>query len=212
MQKILLLLVLVVAISGGNFELDLGEGLDEFGGLAPEVESDFDDEVEEVDTEVESSPEDVEKTNSEKAELSLQITKVDQEAGVTVEDNELYQELDRIITENPLQGAENDFSLYVVDIIETDTEELWLFLMGINRLPTTIQNISFDFTFGNTDGEYVWEDYPLIFEEPEFGAIDENKVFPVFIPLTDEQAELVTQLNEDNQIFEMNNFEYEEVN
>src|SRR5699024_7385391 len=94
-------------------------------------------------------------SSKEKGPLTLQLTKVDEEEGYTIEDSPLYTELESFIEENPKQGAANDFSMYVIDVLE-DAGQSQLLLLGINRLDEPIKDISFDFSLGNSDGEMAW--------------------------------------------------------
>ena len=55
--------------------------------------------------------------------------------GVTVENNLLYSELNKVIQQNQDIGAENDFSVYVADTYHDDDGNSKLVLFGINRLP-----------------------------------------------------------------------------
>ena len=97
--------------------------------------------------------------------LKLQVLKGDIEEGVTVENNLLYSELNKVIQQNQDIGAENDFSVYVVDTYHDDEGNSKLVLFGINRLPVAIKNIAFTYTLGNKDNEYVWERQPIEMNE-----------------------------------------------
>ena len=147
-------------------------------------------------------------SSKEKEPLTLQLTKVDEEEGYTIEDSPLYTELESFIEENPKQGAANDFSMYVIDVLE-DAGQSQLLLLGINRLDEPIKDISFDFSLGNSDGEMAWEDLPVTLGADEFGAFKVDHAMPILLPIEEEQIDVINTITEDNQVFEMDNFDYE---
>lgn len=143
-------------------------------------------------------------------ELTLQITKVDEEAGIVMEENPGYQMLNDVVEENPTLGEDDDFSMFSIDSeqdLGDGTKDI-LFL-GINRLDKPIKNIQFNFTLGTTDGDYVWEDIPVSIDEDVFGSIKPNHAMPILLEATDEQFEIYTTINEENQVFEMDNFTFD---
>lgn len=151
-----------------------------------------------------------EDVDEDEKDLTLQITKVDEEAGITLEDDPNYQHLNDLVEANPELGAENDFSLFSIEsdgnFNEGVTEVLFL---GINRLDDPIKNIQFDFTLGATDGDYVWEEEPVQLPEEVFGAIEPNHAMPILLEVTEEEFEIFNTISEENQIFEMENFTYD---
>lgn len=147
----------------------------------------------------------------EKAPLELQVLKADEEAGATVDNHNIYQELNKLVSENPDVGEANDFSLYIVNTIHGDEGEVKLVLLGINRLPMAIKNLAFDFTLGNKEGEYVWNKLNVTMDEETAGALQPNSAFPIVLPLTPEQEELLRSLTEEDQVMKIENFTFDEV-
>lgn len=143
--------------------------------------------------------------------LKLQVLKGDEEQGVTVENNLLYNELDKVIKQNPNIGVENDFSVYVVDTFHDDEGNSKLVLFGINRLPIAIKNFTFTYTLGNKDNEYVWERQPIEMKEESAGVLQPNSALPIVLSITEEQVALLLSLEEDNQVMSIDGFVYEEV-
>src|SRR5699024_8603246 len=117
--------------------------------------------------------------------------------------------LNQLIEENPDQGVDNDFSLYAVDTIE-HPDGTQLLLLGINRLNKPIEDITFDFTLGNNEGEFVWEGMPITLPNEEFGPFKVDHAMPIILPVTDEQIQVVNTITTDNQVFEIENFNYSE--
>ncbi len=150
-------------------------------------------------------------TDGSEQGLKLQVLKGDQEAGVTLENSELYRELNKIIQKNPAIGVADDFSLYIVNTIHDDQGESRLVLFGINRLPVAIKNFSFKYTLGNKDNEYVWEKQRVKMNEEEAGILEPNSALPIVLELTEEQEELLKSLDNDNQVMVIDDFTFEEV-
>ena len=143
--------------------------------------------------------------------LKLQVLKGDKEAGVTVESNQFYSELEKVIQQNPKIGVENDFSVYVVDTYNDDEENSKLVLLGINRLPVAIKDFTFSYTLGSNDNEYVWERQPVEMKEETTGILQPNSVLPIVLPITEEQVELLRSLEEGNTVMAIDDFKFEEV-
>lgn len=159
-------------------------------------------------TEIESNSDE---TDGKTDGLKLQVLKGDLEEGVTVENNLLYSELNKVIQQNQDIGAENDFSVYVADTYHDDEGNSKLVLFGINRLPVAIKNIAFTYTLGNKDNEYVWKRQPVEMNEEQAGVLQPNSVIPVVLSITEEQVALLKSLDEDNTVMTIDGFIYEEV-
>lgn len=144
-----------------------------------------------------------------KGNLVLQVSKADEKAGITIETNNIYKELNKLVQENPKIGALNDFSLYIVDTIRDESNNARLLLLGINRLPVAIKNVSFEYTLGNQQGDYVWKDEPVVLSEEQTGILQVNSAIPIVLSLSEEQETILQTLNEDNQTVEIANFNYE---
>ncbi len=143
--------------------------------------------------------------------LTLQLLKGDEEAGVTIENNEVYKELNRLITENPDIGLEGDFSVYIVDIIDSGTEDASLLFLGINRLDEPLKEVSFDYTLGHTNGEFVWENAEVNLSEEEAGIILPNHAIPFSLGITPEQEAIIDTLDQDAQVVKIENFSFQSV-
>ncbi|GAE32072.1 hypothetical protein [Halalkalibacter hemicellulosilyticus] len=137
--------------------------------------------------------------------LQLQVNKVDQEAGVTIENHPLYADINELVTADPELGIPNDFSVVPLDIYITE-EGSSLFFLAVNRLDIPIKNASFDFTLGNTDGELVFDQIDIYLSEEEFGVIEPNHTLPFFLDLTPEGEELYESLTMDNVFMDIENF------
>lgn len=150
-------------------------------------------------------------TEGSEQELKLQVLKADAEAGATLENNDLYKGLDKIINENPGIGEKDDFSIYIVNTIHDDGGNSKLVLFGINRLPVAIKNFEFNYTLGNKNQEYVWEKQNVTMNEEKAGILEPNSALPIVLPLTAEQEALLKSLNEENQVMLIEDFTFDEV-
>jgi len=148
----------------------------------------------------------------EQQKLSLQLLKADEEAGVTIENSEVYKELNRMITENADMGLANDFSINIIDIVDSGTENASLLFLAINRLDEPMKNIKFDYTLGHDNGASVWEGVEVDLSEQETGIIQPNHAVPFSLSITPEQEALIDTLEQDNQVVKMDNFKFDSVN
>ena|SRR5690625_1686539 len=149
---------------------------------------------------------DEEETNAN-TDLTLQLTKVDEESGSTLESG-IYSEINQLMEENPNMGTENDFSVFTVDVYNTEAGRS-LVLLGINRTPVELTNVSFDLNLGSNE-EFVLEDQPVNLSEEEMGVFSVNGVMPFIIDISDEQADALLNINAAEVLLTLDNFEYEE--
>src|SRR5699024_1112976 len=77
---------------------------------------------------------------NENNELTLQVLKQDEEEGITIENNEIYQVIKEAVDADPLMGDPNDLSLFPFDIIEYEDGTSSILFLVINRLDNPIQN------------------------------------------------------------------------
>ncbi len=147
--------------------------------------------------------------DEDKGNLTLQVSKADEEAGLSIDNHNIYNELNQIVEQNPKVGAANDFSLFIVDTMRDETDNAKLLFLGINRLPEAIKNVSFEYTLGNDDDEFVWENEEVTLTEEQTGVLQVDSAIPIALPLTDEQETLLKTIDEENQMVEISNFKYE---
>src|SRR5699024_11189155 len=112
------------------------------------------------------------------------------------------------IEENPKQGTANDFSMFVIDVVE-DADQSQLLLLGVNRWEEPINDISFYFSLGNYDEEMIWEDLTDTLGADECEELKVDDEMPIMLHIEEEQIDVINTMTEDNQVFEMNNFDYD---
>lgn len=159
----------------------------------------------EQDTETDGS-----EGESDMSNLTLQVLKSDEANGLTLENNDLYKELTRVINENPTIGTPNDFSMQTVNSVNKGQENAAYIFLAINRTDVAMKNVAFNFTMGNKDGEMIWENEKIGLSEDTAGVLQPNSAVPVIIPLTPEQETRIGDLTSDNTVLELSNFQYEE--
>ena len=143
---------------------------------------------------------------SRNEELKLHVLKVDEEAGVTVENNEFYQAVLEIVEADPKMGAANDFSLYPYSVLENKDGEPSLLCFIINRLEKPIKNLSFNFTFGNQDGEYIFDSNEVRLPNEYLGNLDKDALAPILLTMNKEDVDLFYTIDEHNVYVKMDDF------
>lgn len=146
-----------------------------------------------------------------KARLCSVRLELTEEVGVTVENNLLSSEIEKVIQQNSNIGGENDFSVYVVDTYSNEAGDSKFILLAINRLPVAIKNIEFTYTLGNNDNEYAWERQPIEMKEETAGILQPNRAIPILLSITEEQVEVLRSLEKGNILMTIDDFIYEEV-
>lgn len=151
----------------------------------------------------------LEEADEDEGTLTLQLLRLDEENGVTIEGHNIYSELDQIVKDNPDMGEDNDFSVFVVNSIYDQDENPQILCLAINRLPYPIKNLAFDYTLGTQDGEYVFDELHVTMDEETAGVLQPNSTFPLVLPITPVQDEVLQTINEDNQLVKVENFEFD---
>lgn len=151
------------------------------------------------------------KKNKEQQALTLQVLKVDEENGVTVEDG-TYQELSGLLEANPTIGVADDFSIHALDLKKTEDGRSVMLFLGINRLEKGIKDITLEYTLGvETEGtlKYIFNREEIILPAQYAGVIQPNHAIPFTLPLTQEGEELLKLLTKENKVMKIDNATYE---
>ena len=143
--------------------------------------------------------------------LTLQILKPDEKAGVTLENNDFYNDVNKYMEANPEMGEKDDFSLYTLDLREGEKGEILLMFLGINRLSMPVTDFSMDVTLGFKDGENVLDNQKVELGTIMLDGLKPNHAVPIPVKITEEQADLYKQLTEDNLFMEIKNFKADEL-
>lgn len=195
MKRLLLLLLVLFTVVGCSASNDNEKTANE-GNLENDV-------VQEDDNEgVQNS------ANEKSEDLTLQLTKTDKEAGIDLETDNVYSELNKFVVENPNHGEPNDLSIYVVNTLQNEKGD-HLVLFAINRLDDPVKNISFNYTLGENEGELIFDSEPVVLDELEFGQIEVNHAMPFTLQVKEEQLDIMSRITDENQLVEFENVDLE---
>lgn len=158
---------------------------------------------------VKEKEEPMEQQTNEKVPISLQLLKIDIDSGVTIENSTVYSEVDRRLKNEPYTGADDDFSVFFLDIVDSGTEDVSLLFIAVNRLNKPIKNIFFNYTLGYENGGFLWDGAEIILSEEYAGVIKPNHALPFKTPITAEQEEMFLSLDEKDHFAKIENFSFE---
>ncbi|WLV24279.1 hypothetical protein QR721_11625 [Aciduricibacillus chroicocephali] len=127
--------------------------------------------------------------------LKLHVLKADQEAGATVENHPIYSGMQKFVNKYPDEGTKGDYSVTVVDATNPKDGKADLILLGINRLPAAIKDVSFNITVGDKSGHYVVKDHKVEIPAEAMGVLKPGYGHPILVPITDEELENLTKLD-----------------
>ncbi|MFD1850860.1 hypothetical protein [Oceanobacillus bengalensis] len=201
MKKLLTLITIVTFILVGCSGTSDDESVEDTNNDTSESTTETEENVTEAD---ENVPEETETNN-----LTVQVLKLDEEAGLTLDNNDLYKELTRVINEDPNIGTPNDFSMHTINSVNEEKENAAFIFMAINRTDMPMKNITFNFSMGYKDGEMIWENEQIALLEDTAGVLQPNSAVPVIMAMNPKQDEQIDSLTSENAVLELSNFEYE---
>ncbi|WP_163581065.1 hypothetical protein [Gracilibacillus saliphilus] len=226
MKKLLIFLALAMMIAGcsNSNDEEVTEEVstdDETEETSSEEETDAASEVDTTDEEVENNEEADDSqsetrvgtagqaTSGDVPDLKLQVQKADEEAGVTIENNEMYSQLNEIIKADPKAGIPNDFSVFPNDIVYNEDGSTSILFFGVNRLRAPIQSIYFELTLGNQNGDYIFEGMPVTLDEEYMGIIEKDSAVPFLLDVDPEDEGIFMELTEENIDLRLDNYDLE---
>lgn len=137
--------------------------------------------------------------SSEAPDLKLQVTKIDKEQGITIENNDMYRQLNEVIKADPKAGFPNDFTVYPRHLVYNENGGISILFLGVNRLDAPIKSIYFQLTFGNQNGDYIFENKPVTLNEKTFGLIETDSAVPFLVDIHPEDEEIFMRLTEEEE-------------
>lgn len=147
---------------------------------------------ESTSTEKESS---VETTDDQ---LSLIIPKQNADQGQTFDNNPLMAQFNQLVAEHPDMGLDNDVTVMYSGLYdEVDGNTLAYFLV-INKTDLTMKNIHYKLSYGNKDGEMVWDQEYSILKEAVFGFSKPNTVLPLTMTIPKDKVDLFFSITDKN--------------
>ena len=141
----------------------------------------------------------------ERKELTLQVLKQDEDEGLTLENNEIYQIIQQEIELDPLMGEQGGISLYPYDVVEFEEVSSLLFLV-INRLDKPINNLIFNLTLGNEEEKvYIFDEHQVDLPQKYLGVLEKDGVVPILLDIDEEDEALFSGLTMNNVLLELDN-------
>lgn len=222
-------LLIAIALVTSIIVAGCGSSNEESETGSQETENNTNSEVEQLNSESDMNTEEDEaesenKTTSEEEEtaetasqgeniedVQLQLSKVDEEAGVTLEDSQVYRVLNDTIQADPKIGTPNLVNLYPYDVIMDENGNRSLLFLIVNRLPDSITDLSLTMTYGNKNGGYLWENQVVNIPEEQIGILKTNHAVPFSLSISAEQKEIFETINEKNADLQISDFEMEVV-
>ncbi len=143
-------------------------------------------------------------------DLTLQVQNVDAEAGVTVENNEIYRQLNQSVRAEPKAGYPNDFTIYPHDIVYHQDGSSSVLFLAVNRLDTPVKNIYLEISLGNREtGEYIYESAEVMLDEEQVGTIETDSAMPFLVDISPEDEEIFFGLTETTADVQINDYDFE---
>lgn len=210
MKKIVWMLLLVGTLLMAGCSLGIDDDSEEKDSNTDAVneteKNDTTPEEAEKDTDEEADGEQTEENNNaidgataaDMPDLQLQVQKADEEAGITIENNEIYSQLAEVIKADPKAGIPNDFSVYPHDIVYNEDGSSSVLFIGVNRTDKPIRNISFELTLGDNDGNYIFEGQEVLLDENSVGVLQQDSAVPFLLGITKEDEDIFKTLTQSN--------------
>lgn len=142
-----------------------------------------------------------------KRAVTLQVLKMDKDIGLTLTNNEFYEEMQTVVEADPQMGEENQFTLFPYSIVDNDEDTSAMLVLLINRLNKAIKSVSFDVTLGNNNGEYVLNKMNIDLPEAYLGVLEKDGVVPVFLQVEKNAADVFYNLDPNAMLLKLDNFQ-----
>ncbi|WP_407371479.1 hypothetical protein [Carnobacterium sp.] len=143
-------------------------------------------------------------------ELSLVIPKQNADNGQTFDNNPLMAEFQQLVMEHPDMGFNNDVTVMYSGLYDkTDGDTLAYFFI-INKTDLEIKNIHYQLSYGNKDGEMVWDKEAVILKENIFGPLKPNVVLPLTMTVPKGKVDLFFSITNENLSIKLDEFNFEE--
>ncbi|MGB7366119.1 hypothetical protein [Carnobacterium jeotgali] len=151
-------------------------------------------------------------TEPNEANLSLVIPKQNADKGQTFDNNPLLAQFKQLVLDSPDMGFDNDVTVMYSGLYdENDTNTLAYFFV-INKTDIAMKNIQYKLSYGNKNGEMVWDQKYSILEEEVFGPLEPNAVLPLTMTVPKEKTDLFFSIMKDDAAIRLDEFKYEKLN
>lgn len=143
-------------------------------------------------------------------ELTLVIPKENADNGQTLDNNPLMAEFQQLVTEHPDMGFNNDVTVMYSGLYDKADSDTLAYFFVINKTVTEMKNIRYQLSYGNKDGEMVWDKEAVILREDIFGPLKSNTVLPLTMTVPKEKVDLFFFITNENLSIKLDEFTFEE--
>lgn len=148
--------------------------------------------------------------DTSEGELSLVIPKKNADKGQTFNNNPLMAEFQQLVTEHPDMGFNNDVTVMYSGLHGTQDGDTLAYFFVINKTDIEMKNIRYQLSYGNKDGEMVWDKEAVILREDVFGPLKPNAVLPLTMTVPKEKVDLFFSITNENLSIKLDEFNFEE--
>lgn len=145
-----------------------------------------------------------------KDELSLVIPKQNTDNGQTFDNNPLMAEFQQLVTEHPDMGFNNDVTVMYSGLYDNTEGDTAAYFFVINKTDIEMKNIRYQLSYGNKDGEMVWDKEAVILREDIFGPLKPNTVLPLTMTVPKGKTDLFFSITNENLSIKLDEFNFEE--
>ncbi|MCM3512400.1 MULTISPECIES: hypothetical protein [Carnobacterium] len=158
-----------------------------------------------------SSDTSTEQKQTEGADLSFVIPKENADKGQTLDNNPLMAQFEQLVSENPDMGFNNDVTVMYSGVYDEVDGNTLAYFFVINKTELTLKNIHYKLSYGNKDGEMVWDQNESLVAEEIFGPLEPNAVLPLTMTVPKDKVDLFFSITNENLSIWLDDFTYEEL-
>ena len=158
-----------------------------------------------------SSDTSTEQKQTEGADLSFVIPKENADKGQTLDNNPLMAQFEQLVSEKPDMGFNNDVTVMYSGVYDEVDGNTLAYFFVINKTELTLKNIHYKLSYGNKDGEMVWDQNESLVSEEIFGPLEPNAVLPLTMTVPKDKADLFFSITDENLSIWLDDFTYEEL-
>lgn len=158
-----------------------------------------------------SSDTSTEQKQTEGADLSFVIPKENADKGQTLDNNPLMAQFEQLVSENPDMGFDNDVTVMYSGVYDEVDGNTLAYFFVINKTELTLKNIHYKLSYGNKDGEMVWDQNESLVAEEIFGPLEPNAVLPLTMTVPKDKVDLFFSITNENLSIWLDDFTYEEL-
>lgn len=153
-----------------------------------------------------------EENTSADTKLTFKIPKQNSYKGQTIENNPLMSEFKAIVDKTKNLGFDDDVTVLYSTIYDKNENGVAAYFLVINKTNVSMKDIHFDFNYGDSQGNMVWEKEPYHMSSEVFGVLGPMTVLPVTLTVPEGKEDLFLSITEDNVKTSVEEFKYNQAN